>query len=69
MWVGVSYLAVQEAEAHFGTVDHSAVVFYIDAALFPSTNWVVGERRVPFNVIDRFEIFQWHFLCQHSVKS
>lgn len=54
----MSYLAVQKAEAHFGAVDHSAIVLYVDAALFPSTNWVVGERRVPFDVLDHLEIFR-----------
>ncbi len=51
----MSYLAVQKAEAHFGAVDHSAVVLYVDAALFPSTNWVVGERRGPlmFSITSR----------------
>lgn len=53
----MSHLAVQEAEANFRAVDHSAVVLYVDAALFPSANWVVGERRVPFDILDRLEIF------------
>jgi len=57
MRVGVSYLAVQEAEAHFGAVDHSAIVLHINAAFLPSANWVVGERRVPFDVLNRLEIF------------
>lgn len=53
----MSYLAVQEAEADLGAVDHSAIVLYIDATLFPSTSWVVGKRRVPFDVLDRLKIF------------
>lgn len=57
MRVGVSYLAVQEAEADFGAVDHSAIVLHINAAFLPSTSWVVGERRVPFDVLNRLEIF------------
>lgn len=69
MRVAVSYLAVQEAEADFGAVDHSAIVLHINAALLPSTSWVIGERGVPFDVLNRLEIFGGHFLCQHSDKS
>ena len=53
-----SYLAVQETEAHFGAVDHAAIVLHVDAALLPAAGGIVGERRVPFDLIYQLEVLR-----------
>lgn len=58
----LSYLAVQESEAHFGAVDHAAVVLHINAALFPAADGVVWEWRIPFYILYRLEVFRGHLL-------
>lgn len=55
-----SHLAVEEAEANFGAVNHPPVVLHVDTALLPATGRVVG--RIPFYVLYRLQIFMGHFL-------
>lgn len=57
-----NHLAVEEAEANFGAVNHAAVVLHVDAALLPAAGWVVG--RIPLDVLYRLQIFMGHFLPQ-----
>lgn len=54
---GVFYLTVQEAKADFGAVDQPAIVLYINAALLPATDRVIGKGRVPFDVLYGLKIF------------
>lgn len=61
-----NHLAVEEAEANFGAVNHAPIVLHIDAALLPATGRVVGW--IPFYVLYRLQIFMGHFLPQnHNV--
>lgn len=53
----VYILAVLEAKSNFGAMDHSAVVFHVDAALLPAAGRIVGERRIPFDVLYCLQIF------------
>lgn len=61
-WFCSIHLAVQEAEPNFGAVNHPSEILHIDAALLPPTGRVIGERRVPFNVLYCLQIFWRHFL-------
>lgn len=61
-----NHLAVEEAEANFGAVNHAPIVLHVDAALLPATGRVVGW--IPFYVLNRLQIFMGHFLPQnHNV--
>lgn len=60
-----SHLAVEEAEANFGAVNHSPVVLHIDAALLPAAGRVIGW--IPFDVLYHLQIFMGHFLLQNNV--
>lgn len=51
------YLTVQEAKTDFGAVDQPAIVLYINAALLPATDRIVGKGRVPFDVLYGLKIF------------
>lgn len=57
-----NHLAVEEAEANFGAVNHSPVVLHIDAALLPAAGRIIGW--IPFYVLYRLQIFMGHFLPQ-----
>ena len=57
-----AHLAVEEAEANFGAVNHPSVILHVDAALLPAAGRVVGERRIPLYVVYCLQIFRGHFL-------
>lgn len=61
-----NHLAVEEAEANFGAVNHAPIVLNVDAALLPAAGRVVGW--IPFYVLYCLQIFMGHFLPQnHNV--